>query len=417
MTRALGGIETQMTVMHQELGGTTQGAQCVRLRGNIQGHELREAARILFDTYPALRCRIQGEDDGFRFIPQDDVDHIEVRERPELADSTLEAALEEEVADPVDPTEVVWRLAVSGDDRCEDRVVVATCHHAVIDGAGFQVLFRTLFRTLDALRCGIQPPRTQRAFPPLIDDFLLPTATGSARPSKPIDPVPHHARSPIGHRKTRMIPGQLSVEASRRLNKACEAVRISVNALLSAATAAACRDLGVAGSEVPFKTAVSLRDRVAENGVSVDQLGCYISVADAILEPRPLPAGGYDLVSLAKQYDAQLLLAMMKSCVRKPSLTLDDVLRMARSLREGSTFAHGIGIANAGTVELDTQYKTLQVLDWQGINNRVGGNVSIVLHPIMFGGVQKLGVVYPEPLVDGDVARAVSGRVVDYSTR
>lgn len=210
-----------------------------------------------------------------------------------------------------------------------------------------------------------------------------------------------------------MIPGQLSVEASRRLNKACEAQRISVNALLSAATAAACRDLGVTGSEVPFKTAVSLRDRVAENGVSVDQLGCYISVADAILEPRPLPAGGYDLISLAKQYDAQLLLAMMRSCVRRPYLALDDLLRVARSLREGSTFAQGIGIANAGTVELDTQYKTLRVLDWQGINNRVGGNVSIVLHPIMFGGVQKLGVVYPEPLVDGDVARAVSGRIVE----
>lgn len=412
MTRVLGGIETQMAAMHQELAGTTQGAQCVRLGGSIRVGELREAARIVFGTYPILRCAIGPQDAGLRFVAHDEFDRVQLRPLPELAATTLESALEAEVGDPVDPSDVVWRLALSGEDGSDDRIIVLTCHHAVIDGFGFQVLFQELFRVLDALRRGADPTRDPAGFPPPIDDFLLPGATGPAQ-SHAIDAIAYHSEAPVADRTTRMIPAEFSVDGSRRLEQACRARRISVNALLAAALAAACRDLGVIGDETPFKTAVSLRDRAAETGIATDQLGCYIAVADAVLRPKSPAAGDYDLVPLAKQYEAQLFSAMMRTCVRRPSGTMTDLLRATQSLREGRSFAHGIGIANAGTVTLDGELETLQVLDWRGINNRVGGNVSVVLHPIVFAGEQKLGFVYPEPLVDGDVVRALSGRFVE----
>lgn len=403
LLRPLGHIETAMTVQHHMLGGNTQGAQLVGVLGDIPYDTFVEAIRLLFDQYTALRCRIVRMENQYCFFVHDDFERIQIRIIHTSAANDWLKILEHEVDERLDPERALWRCTLVHGPHPGDTKIILTMHHAIVDGSGFFVLFGELLSYLDLLMEGRSVSPQSIGMPKPIDEYLL---TGGSTPRKNnavvCPPIPFYRDIELDKRRTRMLLSQLAPDDTFRFEAKCKSKRLSVNSVLSAALVLASINAGGCQGPVSFKTAVSLRDR-ANAEVPTHMLGCYITVADAALDVT-----GRNIDQIAKDYDKQLLSNMLSVCIRRQSSSIDSFEKYFLGVKESQSFAQGIGITGAGRVELPLTYKAFSLNDWQTLNNRIGGNLGVVLHTLSFSGSLKFGFVYAEPIMDSIVVQSIS---------
>lgn len=403
LLRPLGHIETAMTVQHHILGGNTQGAQLVGVLGNIPQKAFIEAIHLLFDQYTALRCRIVRLENQFCFFMHDDFERIKINIIHTSATDDWLRVFEHEVDERLDPEQSLWRCTLVEGPNHGDTKIILTMHHAIVDGSGFFVLFGDLLSYLDLLLEGHSVSPQPLGMPKPIDEFLF---SGSDVPRKNnavvCPPIPFCHDIELDKRTTKTLLSHLPPDDTLRFEAKCKSKRLSVNSVLSAALVLASINGGCFQGPVSFKTAVSLRDRASAE-VPTHMLGCYITVADATLDVT-----GLNIEQIAKDYDKQLLSNMLSVCLKRQTGSIDAFENYSLGVKESRSFVQGMGITGAGRVELSLNYKSFTLNDWQTLNNRVGGNLAIVLHTLSFADSLKFGFVYAEPIMDPMVVRRIS---------
>lgn len=395
--RKLGNIETQMAVMHDVMNGTTQGSQITTLRGKIDFYALKEAAATIFWKYALLRCAIEKIDEALWFVEHDEFSRIEISAVSIANAQEWEYFYLTELGKVLNQSRALWRVTlVSGPAKDEFRIVF-TCHHAIIDGSGFYVLINELLAIVEKTMLGIIDSPDQVGMPEAIDEYLLPANAELYTDSTQCGAIPYTRYASLSERRTRVAYRTTIQDQYERFEHRCKMDGINVNSALSAIIALASHAVNICMSPVSFKTAVSLRERVSTKPGYENKLGCYIAVADTAIE-----VAGKSVREIALNYEKKLFTYIVKNCLRRRDTDLTAIQIKVMSLDERKLFPQGIGITNLGKADLITQYKNFCIVDYEGINNRVAGNVAFVFHIVVLNATLKIKVVYPEPLIEDE---------------
>lgn len=401
--RRLGYLETIMCLMHDCINGTTQAVQLLQITGRYEFSFVVEAARLLFEHYELLQCKIKKIDGDFYLDKTVDFGQIEIKQVVLENDKNAWKPLLKAATDvPLSASHSLWRLlAIEGPAADEHRIVV-TCHHSIIDNEGMYVIATQFLTYLDALlsKKTIADNKVERV-PPAIDNFLRSRTT--VRDTEPPHwQMPYIKPIPLEHRSTGCVHGHLGANEHRRLQTFCGRERINIHSILGAALCFATVEAGLAQSPVHFKTAVSLRVFAPMLGHSTSQLGCYISVADT-----PIVTRGKDLLDAAAEYESSLLKYIVERCLEKRNVNTESLRTMIDKLKENDCFAQGVGVTNLGEVKVPTEFENFYLEDYVPIVNRVAGNYVFVLHVHIFRGTMFFTFVYADPLVDKDTIKKV----------
>lgn len=401
--RHLGTIESSMSWNHQILGGNTQGCQLVQANTFISQEIIEFASKILFDSYPALRAKLIEHCENLYFSPMEDFSKIVITQSIMTTCLTTNELLEQEVNNYIDPSISMWRISSYVDQQENITYIIASFHHAIVDGSGVIVFLNKLLSLIDKIISGdTVEPATNYQFPPAIDDFLLERKTTIAPINTPTDQINHAISASLKERFTKIDIFSIDKAISQPLIAACKSRKVSTNALFSSILALAFYKSNPKNHLIALKSAVSLRDRTPNADPEMHQLGCYITVANCNFDINSLTL----LPELCKKYDSQLFNAMLKTLPFKSVVPSTQLKAATEQVAGQKIFAHGIGITNAGLVETE-KYKNFEILDWHTINNRCGGNVAVVLHVIQYNQKINFGFVYSMPLMEAGTIAAI----------
>ena len=399
LIRNFGKIETSMALNHQLLAGNTQGCQMVKVSCNLFLGQIRNAAKILFDQYGALRTSLQYTDEGFGFYSMSDFSKIKIDVYPMKSEQTWLEMLEKEVNDIINPEQAMWRLAAYVNADKNVSYLVACFHHSIVDGSGVIVFLNRLLQIIDEMLQGkaVNIDGSAKPFPPAIDQYLKKKDFNHMAQKESVNADRIHYNSEnrdLSARQTRMEVLSLKGDDFLTFADSCKKKRMSVNGILASILVKACHQEKLFNKVVELKSAVSLRDRSPNATDETHALGCYITVANSVFSLEEQSS----VEALCKSYDTQLFSAMLKEIAFINPASNKDMETAISSIGKLDYYAQGIGITNAGIIETN-EYEHFKVLDWQTINNRCGGNVCIVLHAIQVKSQLNLGFVYSTPLI------------------
>ena len=394
--RKLGHMETVMAMSQKFADGTTQGALVITVRGKITFSALLDAAEIVFRKYTLLRCMIETHLDDLYFVEHNDFSRIAVNYKQVTSFDDWEDTEGEYLHDTIDHVSALWQLNLLSKSEDEHKIVLVL-HHAIVDADAAKEIIRDLLCYTDDSMRGIHVSFDPLGIPAAVDDFLSPYFGTSADGAIKCNPIPYHISSSIGSRRTRFMHDKLSVSDYSNLENKCKKDHISIDSAFGSALYLAVVSSGLANPPVAFRTAVSLREYAATKRPFMNELGCYIAVADTTLEVE-----NQDFLLTANEYYKKLLVNTIKHSVKKKNISTVDVYNNINSMKTGNDFS-GFAITNTGEMNPSAKFECFSVEDVYNITNRVGGNNAFVLQVSSFKGEPRFIFAYVDPLLHKNV--------------
>lgn len=385
--RALGHLESQMALMHEQ-AGTTQTCSAVRLSGRLTSTRLHSAVRTLQARHALLRCCIEDEGTELVFSPDRPLDTppltiVDTAECP-----PLDRLLEQELADTLDAAVGLWRLTLYSAYPTQEHCLLLTCHHAIADAVTLPQLLGELLilcaSTSEALQVS-----AEQGLPLPLEAYQLCT-THRQRPAMPPAP-PHQQQAALGDRRTRVIRCIFPEPVLTQLLSSARHAQLSLNSLLAAALLQSASRVGL-GERINLASAVNLRQRV-NRPIPDQQLGCYIGVActELCVDDRPL-------LELAASYQAQLRQQLPDQICHQPGdIPLSTRRTQIQQLAGTTSFSQGIALTNHGVIELPKPAE-LTLLDYANVAARCAGNFAVAVHATTFQNSLSLCFTFVEPL-------------------
>jgi hypothetical protein len=155
-----------------------------------------------------------------------------------------------------------------------------------VDADAAKAIVRDLLNFADSIMRGKAVVFDELGIPPAVDDFLPPYYGASQNNVVKCNPIPYHIHSSLEGRRTHFLHDKLSISDYAFLLDKCKKDHISVDSAFSAALSLAAVSSGIAHPPVSFRTAVSLREYAATKRTFMNELGCYIAVADTTLDVK-----------------------------------------------------------------------------------------------------------------------------------
>lgn len=402
--RALGTIEKLMVAQQALAGGTTQGCKVLSLAGSVEYGSLVAAAHTIYCRYQILRCSIERTGDEYYFRENVRFEDIPVSEMFVEDQAEWLHYASEEVHKQLDDSRALWRVLLLT-DRNRRHAIVLTCHHAILDEEGGGILARALLKICDRQEAPPTGKDNPVPLPRPVDDFLLPPQLDAAQSAPARYPIVHRVAAPLAARRTKFLFQPLPPELMASIGDCAVQKRLSVNSILCASLSIAAYRIGVVSDAFSFKSALSLREFSYEQGAVPGQLGCYIGVADTVLNPR-----GKDTFTLAAEYQRSLICeALPTSIVRKQISAGDAENAISAQLR--STAFGGFGLTNLGSLDMNDRFSSFALVNNYSLTNRLLGNLAFAVQLYQFGGRTVICYQYVEPLMDmgeiGDLHEAL----------
>ncbi|OZG74158.1 hypothetical protein BTA51_03820 [Hahella sp. CCB-MM4] len=401
--RKLGLIETQMASMHELARGTTQGSEMIAIRGRFPYQVLVKAAELLFRKYAILQCAVSTHDGDYWLVQHGEFDRIGIRQEVLSNVDKCWQYYEEAINEPLAADYALWRiLLLSSPDGAEHRLIV-TCHHVMIDPAGYDELLRDLLGFMDALLEGENLLPGQVGIPTAVDEYLSDKPSELDTSDTPCPVISYQRNTELENRKTKVSTIVLDAREYHALDLQCRNNGVSVSNYLAGLFLCQARKEGLAGKAVVLRTAVSLRSRVKSQRDYLNQLGCYLSMVDTPLEfgqaPKP--------TQIAKTYQNTLFPRIFHNCYRKKNTETGRIRQEVKSLLNAEGFVHGLGLCHRGQIDVDHQYCNFMVTDYDAVTSSLAGDIACELHILQFNGGLKCSLVYTWPLVSHERIEAM----------
>jgi NRPS condensation-like uncharacterized protein len=394
--RKLGLMETSMAMSQKFADGTTQGALVITLRGEITYRSLRAAAELVFKKYKLLRCMIETYQDDLYFVEHNDFSRIAISYWQVASFNDWEKTEGGDLHDTIDQSVALWRLSLLSNSDNQHKIILAL-HHAIVDADAAKAVVRDLLNFADSIMRGKAVAFDELGIPPAVDDFLPPYYGASQNNVVKCNPIPYHIHSSLEGRRTHFLHDKLSISDYAFLLDKCKKDHISIDSAFSAALSLAAVSSGIAHPPVSFRTAVSLREYAATKRTFMNELGCYIAVADTTLDVKD-----QDFLLTANEYYKKLLAHTISHSLKRKNISTVDVFNNIESMKEGKNFS-GFGITNVGEMNPAAEFECYSVEDVYNITNRVAGNHAFVLQVSTFKGEPRFIFAYVEPLLQRHV--------------
>ncbi len=389
--RKLGHVETVMAMSQKFADGTTQGALVITVRGKVTYGALIDAANMVFRKYTLLRCMIELHLDDLYFVEHNDFNRIIVNYKQVISFEDWENTEGEYLHDTIDQARSLWQLSLLDND--DEHKIVLVLHHAIVDADAAKEIVKDLLSFIDDIMCGTDVACEPLGMPPAVDDFLSPYFGAAAEGTVKCNPIPYHVHSSMESRRTRFQHDKLCISDYSILENKCKKDHISIDSAFSSALYLAAVSSGLAHPPVSFRTAVSLREYASTKRPFMNELGCYIAVADTTLDVQ-----NQDFLLTANEYYKKLLTNTISHCVKKKNISTVDVYNNVESMKVGGNFS-GFAITNTGEMNPSEEFECFSVEDVYNITNRVGGNHAFVLQVSTFKGEPRFIFSYVDPLL------------------
>jgi hypothetical protein len=386
LLRPLDQTEAHFAYLHAMMLGNTQVMTHLLVQGSVASDDLLRATHAVFNRFQILRTCIRERADQLWFLEHGDFCRVPVKLTGAESLQACEKDLQEELAEPVDSAQGLWRLRLVAIPSRNRSMIVLARNHAISDGFSTMLFFRELLAALAAVRDGTLLTA------PCEPIACWPTPQSSAPHPVSVERVTAPAlrfRSfvPVPQRTSRFLDLGITPQESRGLLAFCKRKTITVTQLLSAFLLKSfCRVTGVMNTDL--FTAVSLRSkRFHEKPVL--EMGCHITVA------RTVPSGiDSDTVTLARECGRLLEDAVW---AWQPQQAPHMALRkQADALAYTDRFS-GIAITNVGGVAGADFAGGVRPMGMRTVVNRVGANYAVVLHVLSFDGNLRATFAYSEP--------------------
>lgn len=397
IVRPLGTIETWMVVQQRLGAGTTQGSKVITLAGRVDFSALVAGARGLFGHFRLLRCSVGRSESVYYFNEDVDFEDIEVEQHQVANDSDGLRQAMEEVHRPLDASRGLWRLCLLSHSQMRHWVVL-TCHHAILDEESGHLLANALMRACDEPGADFLPSARPADAPRALDDFLLPQE--SCLPGAPLPryPIPYREPAPLSLRRTHFNFKPVRAEVVAHVAARSEKWRLSENALFCASLTLAAYKSGVVEGPINFKSALSLREFAYQQGAQRGGLGCYIGVADMVLDPS-----SQDVFTLATRYQNSLLAEAYATAIVRQPLTMEAIEAAISAQLQSDCFG-GFGLTNLGALDVTGKFTNFEVVDSCALTNRQLGNLAFAAQLYTFGGRMSISYQHVVPLMpDHDI--------------
>jgi hypothetical protein len=207
--------------------------------------------------------------------------------------------------------------------------------------------------------------------------------------------------APLVFRRTHFNFKPLRAEAVAHVAARSKRWGLSENALFCASLALAAFKAGVVNGPFNFKTALSLREFAYQQGAQRGGLGCYIGVADMVLDPR-----GQDVFTLASQYQRSLMAEAYASAIVRQSMAMETVEAAVSAQLQGNSFG-GFGLTNLGALDLAGTFANFEVVDSCALTNRQLGNLAFAAQLYTFGPRTSVGYQHVFPLMPDQAIEAI----------
>lgn len=395
LMRRLGYIESLMCVMHESMNGTTQAVQLLQIAGMYDFALVVKAARLLFEQYELLQCNIKKIDNDYYFEKSVQFNQINIKQVVIDDENAWLSLFSSETNMPLTASSSLWRLLVIVGPAFDEYRILFTCHHAIIDNDGMYAIATKFLSYFDALLSNrTVVNKTGGEVPPPIDSFLRLSLENPILAPLYIGPA-YTQRATVENRSTQCVHGHLDADEHHKLQMFCAKEKIKIHSLLGAALYKAAYKAGIVKSQIPFKTAVSLRVFPSLLRCKASQLGCYVSVAET-----PMTIQDKNILGLALEYEGALRNCIVKRCLTNVRFETASLKLAVDAQKENKHFVHGIGITNLGEVEVPVEFENFSLVNYIPIVNRVAGNFVFVLHAYSFRGVMNFSFVYADPLIN-----------------
>lgn len=400
-SRRLGYIESVMAMMQKKMRGTTQLAQIVHLKGQVDYLSVLQASKRLFERYAILRCSIKEAGGALEFAEVLTFNQIPIRHVPIDAADEWEKIFADEVDIPL--AQSIWRVTLISGSNTNNPKIVIVVNHAIIDSVAIKILTTQFLGELDRVIVGETTDNIRHPIPSPIDDYLksprkvLPKSTSDVR-------MRFKRAAPLEARRTRWVVEALDANQLTRLRERCVQEKIKVHSLLSAALCLAAHREGLADTPVPLRTAVSLR--VGErNRPDEQELSCCISVADT-----PIAISSDDNIKTAAlAYDETLFKGIATDCLHRRNVDIGAIAAFTQKLKVSDVFMDGFAITTVEEpYDLPNVYRAFWVEDFVMIVNRSAGNFAVGLQVTVQHDEMRFIFVYPHPLWDEETVRTLS---------
>lgn len=399
--RKLGFIETSMALMHQYGNGTTQGVISVQVDFKIDAERFNIAVAKVHRAFAILRCTLIEAEDGLYFYENVAVENC-LLDPVHTANHREWISIEDTlVHDPIDRNRRLWSagLIYSQDLACSKILLVS--HHALFDAQGAVTVFNALLTYLDNPDAVIDLPDSLTISPPL-DQFLMePTAIASPQPTE-VSPVPYHQNSALSDRRTCYYRVKLARESIEEIEAYSAAESISAQALISAAYVLAILEVDQSAPQVDFKTAVALRELIADAGDLKDAISCYIGISESHVTRNTTTLG-----DIARSIQAQNLNFVIERCLYRVPFTVSGLTSRIQALSENSHFI-GYALTHIGRLQINPTCGGIALGELTILTNRVIGNYAITLQILEQESFTTFDFIYVSPLLSPQRVREIA---------
>ncbi|MGL4348924.1 MAG: condensation domain-containing protein [Chlamydiales bacterium] len=404
MKRSLGFFESMYTYCNEIAPAHANIGVVISIQGFLDLDLLRESLYFLFQRHHNLRCSIQKEANGYSFIDGVEIDTIPLRVVKKSSSEQWKVSFEEEIHRPFPTDRYLWKLLVLEDIDTNQHEIIASFHHAIMDGISGYQFFDDLLNYYSLLFHKTKPQFTHLPLLRSIEQsvgFDYPEEKYFTNMGKyPASLWPYHEHVPVSLRKTKFLFRVMDEHLFTSIANAAKKHRISINSILHAALALSLARFHQKSLELQYHTPMQLRGH-SKPPIGKEYLGCFISVLVipcSNLHPRA------PFWTLASEYEKQIRSLIPTAGFSPIIFSLSNVAhQLNQSINFCEThksFPMRTGITNLGVLSSNVDYHPLTLRSFFFGSVHTIGRYPLFVYASSINKTMFVSLEYISPLLD-----------------
>lgn len=411
MKRSLGFFESIYTYFNEIAPAHANIGVSISIVGSLNLELLREAVYFLFQRHHNLRCIINKGTDGYSFLDEAVLDNIPLRVVKKTSSEQWKVSFEEEIHQPFPTDRYLWKLLVLEDIDTNQHEMIASFHHAIMDGLSAHQFFNDLLTYYSLLFHKIQPKFSFLPLLPSIEQlvgFNYPENKYFINIEKYSASFwPYSEYVPLELRKTKFLFRAIDEKLFTSISRAAKKHGVSINSLLHAALALSMARFHQKSLEFQYHTPMQLR-RHCKPPLGKEHMGCFISVLVIPcfnLQPHS------PFWTLATEYEKQIRklipTAGFSPCKFSVSNLVDKLNQSIDSCESRKAFPIRTGITNLGILSSTVDYNPLTLRSFFFGSVHMVGRYPLFIYASTLNKTMFVSLEYISPLLDWHSATAV----------
>lgn len=411
MKRTLGFFESMYTYCNEIAPAHANIGVVVSIQGLLDLDLLRESLSLLFQRHQNLRCVIRKETDGYLFEDAAELNDIPLRVVEKTSSEQWKSSFEEEIHRPFPTDRFLWKLLVLEDVHTNQHEIIASFHHAIMDGISGYQFFDDLLNYHSLLFHKTKPEFSHLPLLPSIErlvGFHYPEEKYFTNMDKYTASLwPYHEYVPSDLRKTKFLFRVIDEKLFTSIATAAKKHGVSINSTLHTALALSLARFHQKPLELQHHTPMQLR-RHSKPPIGKEYLGCFISV---LVIPCSNLQPHSPFWTLAREYEQQIRSLIPTAGFSPAKFSLPHVThQLGQSINFCEThksFPMRTGITNLGVLSSNVDYHPLTLRSFFFGSVHKIGRYPLFIYLSSINKKMFVSLEYISPLLDSHSANAV----------